>query len=99
MLGRSDVLARPPRYAYQRFLLGDHGRGCRNEPASHPRGSRRMIDWDACSASRATRMMASEMRELLKVIDRPGIISFAGGIPDPQLFPREEIITAYNSIL
>ena len=58
-----------------------------------------MIDWDTCYASRATRMVASEMRELLKVLDRPGIISFAGGIPDPQLFPREEIIAAYSNIL
>jgi DNA-binding transcriptional MocR family regulator len=58
-----------------------------------------MIDWDARYASRAGRMAASEMRELLKVIDRPGIISFAGGIPDPQLFPREEIVAAYHEIL
>ena len=58
-----------------------------------------MIAWDTCYASRATRMVASEMRELLKVIDRPGIISFAGGIPDPQLFPREEIVAAYHGIL
>lgn len=58
-----------------------------------------MIHWDACYASRATRMVASEMRELLKVLDRPGIISFAGGIPNPDLFPREEIIAAYHDIL
>src|SRR5690242_4828234 len=58
-----------------------------------------MMHWDARYASRAARMAASEMRELLKVIDRPGIISFAGGLPDPNLFPREEIIAAYESIL
>lgn len=38
-------------------------------------------------ASRAGRMKASEIRELLKLLDRPGILSFAGGIPDPALFP------------
>jgi DNA-binding transcriptional MocR family regulator len=32
-------------------------------------------------------MKASEIRELLKILEKPGIISFAGGIPDPKLFP------------
>ncbi|MBU2981526.1 PLP-dependent aminotransferase family protein [Lentibacter algarum] len=40
-------------------------------------------------AQRAGRMKASEIRELLKLLDRPGVISFAGGIPDPELFPAE----------
>jgi DNA-binding transcriptional MocR family regulator len=40
-------------------------------------------------ASRAGRMKASEIRELLKLLNRPGILSFAGGIPDPALFPAE----------
>ena len=39
-------------------------------------------------ARRAERMKASEIRELLKLLDRPGIISFAGGIPDPGSFRR-----------
>ena len=38
-------------------------------------------------ATRAQRMKASEIRELLKLMDQPDIISFAGGIPDPDLFP------------
>ena len=40
-------------------------------------------------ASRSAGMKASEIRELLKLLDQPGIISFAGGIPDPALFPAE----------
>ena len=40
-------------------------------------------------ATRRRRMRASEIRELLKLLDQPGIISFAGGIPDPALFPVE----------
>ncbi len=40
-------------------------------------------------ALRAERMKASEIRELLKLLERPGIVSFAGGIPDPALFPAE----------
>jgi DNA-binding transcriptional MocR family regulator len=42
---------------------------------------------------------ASEIRELLKVLARPEIISFAGGIPDPQFFPVAEISAAYAGIL
>ena len=44
-------------------------------------------EWEPAYATRAERMRASEIRELLKLLDRPGIISFAGGIPDPALFP------------
>ena len=44
-------------------------------------------DWEPRYAGRAERMRASEIRELLKLLDKPGVISFAGGIPDPALFP------------
>lgn len=43
--------------------------------------------WEDVLATRNTRMKASEIRELLKLLDQPDIISFAGGIPDPALFP------------
>jgi DNA-binding transcriptional MocR family regulator len=42
---------------------------------------------------------ASEIRELLKLIEQPGVISFAGGIPDPELFPTGPIQQAYDTIL
>ena len=41
--------------------------------------------WQPRYARRADHMKASEIRELLKLLERPGIISFAGGIPDPEL--------------
>jgi DNA-binding transcriptional MocR family regulator len=47
------------------------------------------INWDEAYASRAGRMGASEIRELLKILEQPDVISFAGGIPDPNLFPVE----------
>lgn len=50
-------------------------------------------------ATRADRMRASEIRELLKLLDQPDIISFAGGIPDPALFPREAFADAYADLL
>ncbi|WP_396022195.1 PLP-dependent aminotransferase family protein [Celeribacter litoreus] len=45
-------------------------------------------------AHRAERMKASEIRELLKLLDQPDIISFAGGIPDPAYFPRQAFADA-----
>lgn len=56
-------------------------------------------DWEPRYAARADRMRASEIRELLKVLDQPGIISFGGGIPDPALFPLAETQAAYASVL
>jgi DNA-binding transcriptional MocR family regulator len=44
-------------------------------------------------------MAASEIRELLKLVDRPGIISFAGGIPDPALLPLQDVKAAYAAVL
>ena len=55
--------------------------------------------WEPRYASRIDKMRASEIRELLKLLERPDIISFAGGIPDPALFPVEEIRAAYQSVL
>lgn len=50
-------------------------------------------------ATRADRLKASEIRELLKLLDQPDIISFAGGIPDPALFPAEAFQQAYAQAL
>lgn len=36
-------------------------------------------------------LKASEIREILKVTERPEVISFAGGLPAPELFPVEAI--------
>lgn len=58
-----------------------------------------MVAWDGHYAARARRMAASEIRELLKLLEQPDVISFAGGIPDPALFPREAIAAAHARIL
>ncbi|HMB46894.1 MAG TPA: PLP-dependent aminotransferase family protein [Afifellaceae bacterium] len=57
------------------------------------------MEWESVFASRSSRMKASEIRELLKLLDQPDIISFAGGIPDPDLFPAEEFRNAFSGIL
>jgi DNA-binding transcriptional MocR family regulator len=56
-------------------------------------------DWEPAYARRAEGMKASEIRELLKLLEQPGIISFAGGIPDPALFPAQAASTAYAEAL
>ncbi|MGJ7040057.1 DNA-binding transcriptional MocR family regulator [Shinella sp. BE166] len=58
-----------------------------------------MFKWEQAFATRASRMKASEIRELLKLLERPDIISFAGGIPDPALFPKEAFSAAYTDVL
>lgn len=56
------------------------------------------LDWGTRYAARMAGMKASEIRELLKLLDQPDIISFAGGIPDPALFPQTEIAQTYAKI-
>jgi DNA-binding transcriptional MocR family regulator len=58
-----------------------------------------LAGWEPRYAARAERMRASEIRELLKLLEQPGIISFAGGIPDPALFPVAEARAAYAAVL
>ena len=42
-------------------------------------------------AKRMEALNGSEIRELLKLIEKPEVISFAGGLPAPELFPIEEM--------
>lgn len=56
-------------------------------------------DWATRFSERMTRVRASEIRELLKLLDQPDILSFAGGIPHPGLFPTEAIQAGYEAIL
>ena len=57
------------------------------------------MEWTNVLASRSSRMKASEIRELLKLLDQPDIISFAGGIPDPALFPVSAFKDAFAETL
>src|SRR5574344_1330327 len=50
-------------------------------------------------AKRMERMQASEIRELLKLTAQPDIISFAGGLPAPELFPVEEIAQVSHDLV
>lgn len=49
------------------------------------------MNYENLYADVVNRSKASAIRELLKIIARPEIISFAGGLPDPNLFPAKAI--------
>ncbi|HEY9163381.1 MAG TPA: PLP-dependent aminotransferase family protein, partial [Magnetovibrio sp.] len=48
------------------------------------------MHWQQKFSVDAEAVKASEIRELLKILADPSILSFAGGIPDPALFPMNE---------
>jgi 2-aminoadipate transaminase len=50
-------------------------------------------------AARAAKMNPSVIREILKVTERPGIISFAGGLPSSKTFPVAEFEVACAKVL
>jgi 2-aminoadipate transaminase len=57
------------------------------------------IDMEWAISARAQRITSSAIREILKVTERPEVISFAGGLPSPTTFPVERIQAACNVIL
>ena len=50
-------------------------------------------------ARRAEKMNPSVIREILKVTEKPGIISFAGGLPSPRTFPVSAFSAACEKVL
>ena len=50
-------------------------------------------------ARRAARMNPSVIREILKITEKPGIISFAGGLPSAKTFPVTEFAAACAEVL
>ena len=56
-----------------------------------------MTQWTL--AARAEKMNPSVIREILKVTEKPGIISLAGGLPSPKTFPISEFAAAADTIL
>ncbi|CAN5624937.1 PLP-dependent aminotransferase family protein [soil metagenome] len=56
-----------------------------------------MVHWNM--AARAAQMNPSVIREILKVTERPGVISLAGGLPSPETFPIAEFAEACSRVL
>src|SRR6476646_8060036 len=57
------------------------------------------MDWTSRYALRTKRIRSSEIRELLKVTEQPGIISFAGGLPSPEAFPLHRFEEACHKVI
>ncbi|MBI3162418.1 MAG: PLP-dependent aminotransferase family protein [Chloroflexi bacterium] len=55
--------------------------------------------WEYRYAHRIQKMGSSVIRELLKLTEQPDIISFAGGLPAPEVFPVKEFQDACNQVL
>jgi 2-aminoadipate transaminase len=55
--------------------------------------------WDNRYAQRTKQMKNSAIRELLKLTEQPDVISFAGGLPAPDVFPVEEFKRACEYVL
>jgi len=58
-----------------------------------------MFDTSAHFSGRMRQLRPSTIREILKVTAQPDIISFAGGLPAPELFPVEAVRAAANFVL
>ena len=56
-----------------------------------------MTNWTL--AARAAKMNPSAIREILKLTDRPGIISLAGGLPSPKAFPLSAFTEACATVM
>ena len=46
--------------------------------------------WNSCYSSTVKSLRPSPIREILNVVRQPGMISFAGGMPAPEIFPVDE---------
>jgi 2-aminoadipate transaminase len=55
--------------------------------------------WTERYAQRTQRMQSSAVRELLKLTEQPDLISFAGGLPAPEVFPVKEFEAASQKVL
>ncbi len=55
--------------------------------------------WHERFAQRTQRMRSSAIRELLKLTEKPDILSFGGGLPAPEVFPTAEVTAATRIVL
>ncbi|MCK5056147.1 MAG: PLP-dependent aminotransferase family protein [Candidatus Aminicenantes bacterium] len=58
-----------------------------------------MINYEQFYSANAAGMKKSIIRELLKLTGKPGIISFAGGLPAPDMFPVQEITEIVSDLM
>jgi len=56
-------------------------------------------DFDRLFSERARAIQSSAIREILKVTERPEVISFAGGLPSSATFPVEQMQASFDRVL
>ena len=56
-------------------------------------------DFNQLFSERARAIQSSAIREILKVTERPEVISFAGGLPSSATFPVVEMLAAFDRVL
>ena len=55
--------------------------------------------WDALAAARTKGDVGDGIASVLALLGKPEVISFAGGFPDPETFPRERVATLVQEFL
>ncbi len=56
-------------------------------------------DFQSVLSQRTLSMRRNQIREILKVVSQPGVISLAGGIPAPETFPIEDLYHINEAVL
>ena len=57
------------------------------------------MKWNTLYSNRIDSMGHSDVAEMLKLAEQPEVISFAGGLPDPETFLLEEIKETFKEVL
>ena len=57
------------------------------------------MDWTSRYSLRTRRVRSSEIRDLLKITEQPGVISFAGGLPSLEAFPLQRFEEACHKVI
>jgi DNA-binding transcriptional MocR family regulator len=58
-----------------------------------------VIDWPRQFAARMSRVARADISQIMAMLGRPDVTSFAGGVPDAALFPHKEIAASCQRIL
>jgi 2-aminoadipate transaminase len=72
---------------------------CTNHPEETSQMIRTGLPWSSLLDRSGPPLRASAIRDLLAVTERPDVISFAGGLPAPELFPAAGLRAAFDAVL
>jgi 2-aminoadipate transaminase len=61
--------------------------------------TRSVTDWSSAFAARSRTEGGGALKEILRLANAEGVISFAGGFPDPQTFPRGALLDGFRDVV